>query len=91
MSEETDYKKICGELMSRLKFAIDHLHSRGTGLTFDRTTGKTMPWRHYLAEGIAMCGYEIDNDDLDALDLPAKQKRKYFQDKHQNPSRESVG
>jgi len=79
--EEPDYQKICGELMVRLKFAIDHLHARGSGLSYDRETGKTKPWRYYLAEGIEMCGYNIDRDDLDALDLPAAQRRKYFDQK----------
>ncbi|MFA7278720.1 MAG: hypothetical protein WC100_01335 [Sterolibacterium sp.] len=80
-TEKPDYQKICGELMVRLKFAIDHLKADGTGLSYDRETGKTKPWRHYLAEGIEMCGYTIDKDDLDALDLPAAARRKYFANK----------
>lgn len=80
-TERTDYKKICGELLARLKFAVDHLDCRGTGLMFNKETGKTTPWRHYLAEGFEMCGFTIDKDDLDALDLPAAQRRKYFEKK----------
>lgn len=80
-NDEINYPKLCGELMVRLKFAVDHLKADGAGLSLDRKTGKTTPWRHYLAEGIEMCGYTIDKDDLDALDLPAAQRRKYFQNK----------
>lgn len=80
MAKRTKWKEIALELSHRVEFAMNHCDFRrsvGTGVVTNNETGKRRWWREYMAEGIEMLpGTFVDREILEAIDLPAKERRK---------------
>lgn len=75
-----DWEKIAGALAERVLFALNHYKYNG-GLIIDHNKGTSQTPLHYFADGLRMAGYEIDENDVNALCMPAAKRRKYFADK----------
>lgn len=74
---EPDWKAIALALAERVNFAIMQLSTHGSGILFNFKTGSSRHWRRYMAEGLLLIpGTKLDEDVLDSLSYPPKQRAK---------------
>lgn len=78
---EPDWKAIALALAERVNFAIMQLSTHGSGILFNFKTGHSRHWRRYMAEGLLLIpGTKLDEDVLDSLAYPPKQRAKALQE-----------
>jgi hypothetical protein len=82
MTEDPDWKHIAIQMGRRVNFAGGHLHSRGSGDLCDENLQEIIHWRDFMADALELIpGLTVDREAMHALDLPQRERRKFFKDR----------
>lgn len=77
-----DWEAIARTLWQKVHFAVQHLKSTGTGLLVDYKTGEPQHWKDDFADALELRpGVKVDREAMHAMDLPKKQRDKFFKDR----------
>ena len=82
MENEIDWKEAATRLAKDVKFALNHLKMSGSGMIVNRENQTTIHWRDRMCDNLDYIGYHIDKDDAHAMDLPKREREKYFKEKY---------
>lgn len=90
--QEPDWKKIALHLSGRLAWVIQHIQAKGTGTVFNTKTGELKHWKEDLADALEMMpNTKVDRDAMHALELPKKQRDKFFKDREKAAATKTEG
>lgn len=82
-----DWKDIATKMAQKVYFALNHLKVAGSGvmMTVDKDGNyqNARHWKEDFADTLELLpGLKVDREAMHALDLPAKQRRKFFNDRN---------
>lgn len=81
---EPDWKEIAWQLWYDVNFAAANLKATGSGILYNPVTGASRHWKERFADSLElMPGVTVDREALHALDLPKKQRLKFFKDREE--------
>lgn len=79
---EPDWKEIAITLWRDVNFAAANLKATGSGILYNPDTGTSRHWKERFADSLElMPGVTVDRDAMHAMDLPKKQRLKFFKDR----------
>lgn len=79
---EPDWKEIAITLWHDVNFAAANLKATGSGILYNPTTGTSRHWKERFADSLElMPGVVVDREAMHAMDLPKKQRLKFFKDR----------
>ena len=91
---EPDWKEIAITLWSDVNFAAANLKTTGSGMLYNPDTGTSRHWKERFADSLElMPGVTVDREAMHAMDLPKKQRLKFFKDREdaKKPSAQNAG
>lgn len=78
----TDWKAIAVALWHDVHFAAENLKAPGSGMLLNSTTGEFRHWKERFADTLElMPGVTVDREAMHALDLPKRQRVKFFKER----------
>lgn len=79
---QPDWQKIAKALAGQLLWVLQNIQAKGTGAVIDTSTYETRHWKEHLADTLELYpGMKIDREAMHALDLPKKQRDKFFKER----------
>lgn len=80
--KKPDWEAIAMTLGRDVIFALNHLKAPGSPMIYNREKGEMRHWRERFADSLEMIPeVKVDREAMHALDLPAKERRKFFKDR----------
>lgn len=87
---EPDWKAIATALFHDVEFALGNLKCVGSGILYNSKTGKTRHWKMRFADNLELVpGVKVDRDAMFAMDLPKKERLKFFAERKKREAAEA--